>query len=282
MPRIAVSAALVIALVLGACGSDRVSTSTVATPPSWATIDARLLDLAPATGLFAAEIGPDALLRAVHGRRADASLAIGSALGVYVLGIVSDRIAADDLAWDTRLDNGMTVEQAAGSMLSGDGDAGSSDALIDAVGVDEVEELMPAMGLGEASQDLTLPLVSPGALAASGHTAAALSAAGWFASPAELARAQQWIDSQVGLPGQAPLQHLLGATQPVDLDPSTWSDAAHIAGTGPGVRTHTWLLDRSDGRRFLLSIVANDPADGIDPDDVIAVAAAAIGRLATS
>ena len=250
-------------------------------PASWAEIDAASDALARTTTIVAAEVGSDGLLSIVHGREPDSTAAIGSAVGVYVLGIVTDRIAGGDLRWTDVVATGATVEAAATAMMA-TGDAASTDALVEAVGRAAVEDLMPAMGLGEASQARTLPLRTAREVSSSGGTAATVDTVGWFASATELAKAQQWIDSQLGLPGQHPLDAIVVANSLVAIDVTTWPGVGSTVGSGPGVRTATWLLTRADGRRFVLSVIANDPSGTIDEGAFRSLATGAIDLLATT
>ena len=255
--------------------------------------------------MLAAEVAADGTFSVVHDRTPDVIGAIGVGFGVYVLGMTSDRVGGGDLQWDDELvdpadGSTVTVSEAANRMI-GEDDERAMDLLIDTVGRDNLETLMPAMNLGEESLARTLPVITsrerhtlttsseddreryatsdagtrrrllsqfqtagfedPDSSGTGGRAGTTdLESIGWFASPTELARAQLWIDSQRGLPGQDALEDIVTArAAPAG---STWTRFASTAGTQDGAATVTWLLDRADGRRFVVSIVANDGENG--------------------
>ena len=102
----------------------------------------------------------------------------------------------------------------------------------------------------------------------------------WFASPADLARAISSLEAQSDEPGLAPLRQILAINPGVQLDHATWSYVGYKGGSEPGVLSTTWYLERADGRRFVLSIVLNDPNRDISTLGEVSVAQAAIELLA--
>ena len=104
----------------------------------------------------------------------------------------------------------------------------------------------------------------------------------WFASPADLAHAIGALEAESDDPGLAPVRQILAINPGVQLDAATWSYVGYKGGSEPGVISTTWYLKRSDGRRFVLSIVLNDPTSDISTLAEVAVAQAAINLLAHS
>jgi len=309
-----------------------------ASPTTWADVDSRLDALATTTSLLAAEVVADGSFVVAHDRNPDEIGAIGSAFKLYVLGMLTDRIAGGDLSWTDELTitasnkslpsgqlqdrpdgSTVTISEAAVLMIS-ISDNTATDLLIDAVGRDLIEQILPAMGMGEDSQSRTLPLLTTreffilkwateraerDAYIAAGvqerrrilttlpaglpsidrfdpATPNAIDGIEWFASASELARAQLWIDSQRGLPGQEPLEQVLAANPGVDLDPQVWTRSSFKGGSEPGVVTMSWLLTRADGKRFVLSLIANDTSRAVDELDAASIAIGVIGLLETA
>ncbi|MEO6126279.1 MAG: serine hydrolase [Ilumatobacteraceae bacterium] len=307
-------------------------------PTTWAEVDTRLDRLAATTSMLAAEVADDTSFVVAHERATDQPGAIGSAVDLYVLGMLSDRIASGDLAWDDELTitssnrsvpsghlqdrpdgSTVTIREAAELMMSISDDT-ATDLLIDAVGRDLVEQALAPMGMGEASQTLTLPLLKtreffiltwasnqaerdayiaagadkrrqilaslpadlPSTALVDPTRPTAIDGIEWFASASEMARAQLWVDSQRGLPGQEPLEQILGANPGIDLDPAEWTTATFKGGSEPGVVAMSWLLTRFDGRRFVVSIIANDATSPVDERDATAIATGIIDLLATT
>ncbi len=104
----------------------------------------------------------------------------------------------------------------------------------------------------------------------------------WFASPADLARAIGDLEAESHQPGLAPVRRILAINPGVQFDSTTWSYVGYKGGSEPGVLSTTWYLERSDGRRFALSIVLNDPTSDISTLAEVSVAEAAINLLARS
>ncbi len=298
-----------------------------AVPTTWAEVDDALGGLPGFSSLIAAEVAPDSSSTTVHDRTPNAIAAIGSASTLYVLGIVTDRVAGGDLGWDDPLTitDGSTISVSGAALLMmAESDQTATDLLIAAVGRDQVEGLAPSMGLGEDSQARTLPwlttrehsiLTSEANSRIADRYAAGdinvrrqvladlsdevlpddalpddagaqpvmeLDTIGWFASAAELGKAQVWIDSQRGLPGQEPLEQILTAEPGATLDPAVWTKFSYAGEVRPDIASVSWLLQRADGRRFVVAIVANDSQRQIDPAVVGAIAEGVIKILAAT
>lgn len=308
---------MILVATAASCSSDGAELQNPATPieqpTTWAEVDQSLDDVSSEVSMIAAEVADDGTFVILHERNPEASAAIGSAVSIYVLGMMTDQIAGGDLSWDAELPSAVTVSTAATAVIA-DGDETALDLLIEAVGRDQVEYLMPSMGLGEESQARTLPLMTTrerATLAAANDDLRAeyvdadvsgrrdilkslevdgapsrnsaivdVSTVGWFASASELARAQLWLDSQRGLPGQEPLEAVLAANSGVPLESTTWTRFGFVDGKAPGVLSLSWLLQRSDGRRFVIAIIANDSQRLIDDESAMSIGSGVIDLVA--
>jgi hypothetical protein len=106
----------------------------------------------------------------------------------------------------------------------------------------------------------------------------------WFASPADLGRAQVRLQQLARRPGLAPIRSVLSKNPGVPPDPKIWRHAAFKGGSESGVLAFSWYLERRDGRAFVLSIVLNDSKRELDNDLVspISIAQGAMALLAHS
>jgi hypothetical protein len=83
-------------------------------------------------------------------------------------------------------------------------------------------------------------------------------------------------------PGLAPVGHALAINPGVPLDAATWPYVGYKGGSEPGVLTLNWLLQRADGRWFVVSLGWNDPAKAIDEATAVALAGQAIAQVAAA
>ena len=204
-----------------------------------------------------------------------------------------------------RADNStVTVTEAAEKMIS-ISDNTATDMLIDRVGKPAVEAMFTEMGMSPSSQQRTLPLLTtrelfilkwgvpasvrdeyasasvdrrrellvehhddplPDVSAVDPKVPVAPDTVEWFASPAELAKAHEWLD---------PLQltNILGINPGIPLDKETWPSVSFKGGGEPGVLTLSWLAHRKDGRVFVVVVMAEDGDHPLDELD-----AASIGK----
>jgi beta-lactamase class A len=102
----------------------------------------------------------------------------------------------------------------------------------------------------------------------------------WFASPADLGHAIAALVSRARQPRLRPLRSILAMNPGIQLDRAHWPYVGFKGGSEPGVLSLTWYLQRGDGRTFVLSFVINDSRHDIDAAAALAVAQAALGRLA--
>jgi hypothetical protein len=65
------------------------------------------------------------------------------------------------------------------------------------------------------------------------------------------------------------------------FDPTTWAYTAYKGGSEIGVLSLTWLLERQDGRTFVLSITLDDQTQVIDEAGAVEVAQGAVDLLAS-
>ena len=102
----------------------------------------------------------------------------------------------------------------------------------------------------------------------------------WFASPADLARAMIALQAAAQRPGRAPIREILARNPGITFSKTRWPYVAFKGGSEPGVLSLTWLLRRSDGRTFVLSIVLNDSTKAIDEASAVGIAEGAVNLLA--
>jgi beta-lactamase class A len=86
----------------------------------------------------------------------------------------------------------------------------------------------------------------------------------WFASPADLCRAMAYLLGQSSQPGLTPILDCLSLNPGIPFDAATWSYVGHKEGYETGVKSQDWLLQRTDGRWFVIAAIINDPTKEID------------------
>ena len=103
-----------------------------------------------------------------------------------------------------------------------------------------------------------------------------LESVGWFASATDLGQAMVELWTMAEEPGLTPIQDILVLSPGIDpslIDAESWSYIGHKGGALPGGLNRTWLLERSDGRRFVFVVTLNNPRAPLDlvtPDAVLA------------
>jgi hypothetical protein len=192
----------------------------------------------------------------------------------------------------------------------------AADAIIRTVGRPAVEAMLEPMGMGAASRARTLPFLTAreaftlkwGSRAAD---YAAADEAGrrailaeldeplpdpfkvdldkpveverveWFATAEEVAAAHRWLDAARTGPDRKALDEVLGSNNPgLVLDPATWRRGAFKGGSEAGVLTLSWLLERTDGRRFVVVMQSASPTRPIDGAEGASIAYGAIDLVA--
>jgi hypothetical protein len=87
----------------------------------------------------------------------------------------------------------------------------------------------------------------------------------WFASGKELCLALARLSEMAEHPGLEPVAQILGKNRGGTVfDHETWPYAGFKAGYEAGVYNLSWLLQRADGRRYVVTAGFNDPNAFID------------------
>jgi hypothetical protein len=105
----------------------------------------------------------------------------------------------------------------------------------------------------------------------------------WFASPLELCRVLAALDALADEPGLGPLRRILGGNRGGVFGQRAWPFAGFKGGYEAGVVNATWLLERADGRTFVVTAGFNDPVAYVDQGAVyraLPLAAEALARSA--
>ena len=101
----------------------------------------------------------------------------------------------------------------------------------------------------------------------------------WFATGEECARAMLEVDRLSRLPGNGPAGAAIRANPGIGFDRKVWKGVAFKGGSEVGVINLTWLLDRADGRRFVLSFGWNDPKNPVSDMESVEFAGSAAVML---
>lgn len=102
----------------------------------------------------------------------------------------------------------------------------------------------------------------------------------WFASAEDLCRAVATLHELAEQPGLKPVHDILALNPGIAFDPGTWTYIGYKGGSEPGVLNLTWLLQRADGRWFVLTAGLNDPDRNIDLNGALDLLQGAAGLLA--
>lgn len=102
----------------------------------------------------------------------------------------------------------------------------------------------------------------------------------WFATAEECCRVIAAVDALAKTPGNAPAGAAIRANPGIGFDRSVWKSIGFKGGSEPGVMNLTWLVDRADGARFVLSIGWNDTKADVTHDTLIDLAGQGFGLLA--
>ncbi len=103
----------------------------------------------------------------------------------------------------------------------------------------------------------------------------------WFASGEDLCSTMYFLNDLAHTKGLEPVREILAINPGIPLDRNVWAYAGYKGGSEPGVLSLTWLLERKDGRTFVLSITFNDTRKAVDEGLGIALAQRAVEFLAT-
>lgn len=102
----------------------------------------------------------------------------------------------------------------------------------------------------------------------------------WFASATDLCHAMQTLQTLSTEPGLEPVADILSINPGVPFDPQMWTYIGYKGGSEPGVLNLTWLLQRADGRWFVLTLGLNDTERNIDENAGVQLAQSAAELLA--
>ena len=197
----------------------------------------------------------------------------------------------------TQIGATLTLQELA-TLMIWPSDNHATDVIIRTVGRDAVEAMLEPMGMGAASRTRTLPfltareafIVKWGARAADYAPAdeagrrtilaevadepvpnpfsidqtkpTEIDRVEWFATAEEVAAAHLWLDAARTRPGADELDQVLDQLG-LDLDRTVWPRGAFKGGSEPGVLSLSWLLERSDGRRFVVVMQTSSTATTI-------------------
>ena len=88
----------------------------------------------------------------------------------------------------------------------------------------------------------------------------------WFANPADLVAAHLALQTKAATPAGEPVRGILSANPGLQFDSEEFPYVAFKGGSAPGVLAGSWLLERADGERFVITMQSSslDPADVTD------------------
>ena len=86
----------------------------------------------------------------------------------------------------------------------------------------------------------------------------------WRASASDLCQAMAWLKEAGSDSINREVLDALSIEPGIPFDPSVWSYVGYKGGYETGVGSNIWLLQRNDGRWFVLASVINDPNAEID------------------
>ncbi len=115
-------------------------------------------------------------------------------------------------------------------------------------------------------------------VAAWGNTPRALDLE-WFADGRDLCNVMATLGARGTFDPSSELLKVLGQNAGVGIDKAQWSYVGFKGGSEPGVMNLTWLLQRSDGKWFVVVVAVNDSTHGIDDSLVINAAQGTIAIL---
>ncbi len=94
----------------------------------------------------------------------------------------------------------------------------------------------------------------------------------WFASVEDCSMVMADLRRLEKLDGMAQLGQALRLNPGIPFDREQWPSIGFKGGSEPGVINLTWLLERSDGAWYTISLTMNDPTKGIDQERTIEIA----------
>lgn len=97
----------------------------------------------------------------------------------------------------------------------------------------------------------------------------------YFASASAVARLLVALASLAKQEGLAPVWNVMADNRGIEWDRSKWPSVAYKGGSEPGVLYTAWLMEREDGRRFVLCFGVNDTESTVDVNHSIRLLKAA-------
>jgi hypothetical protein len=101
----------------------------------------------------------------------------------------------------------------------------------------------------------------------------------WFCTGEECARVMVEVDRLSRVEGNGPVATAIRTNPGMGFDRKMWKGVAFKGGSEIGVINLTWLLERADGRRFVVSFGWNDPKSAVDDEGAVKLAGEAVGML---
>jgi beta-lactamase class A len=102
----------------------------------------------------------------------------------------------------------------------------------------------------------------------------------WFASPADLCRAMDWLRVNTETGPAQPLRELLAINRGLTISKRDFPWVGYKGGSEPGVLALAYLLRDSNGAWYALTAVWNDPAEALEDTRLLVLVQRAIGLLA--
>jgi beta-lactamase class A len=104
----------------------------------------------------------------------------------------------------------------------------------------------------------------------------------WFASANDLCAAMQSLHQMSQQPGLEPVAEVLSVNPGISLDDHTWKAVQFKGGSEPGVLNLTWLLQRDDGRWFVVTGTLNDTHNTVSEVAALGLMQSAIGVVGSA
>lgn len=94
----------------------------------------------------------------------------------------------------------------------------------------------------------------------------------WFASAEDCCKAMVHLHELEQKPGMDELKRVLRINSGIPFDKKTWPSVAFKGGSEPGVMNLTWLFEREDGAKFVVSMGWNNAEASVEVAPMISIA----------
>ena len=94
----------------------------------------------------------------------------------------------------------------------------------------------------------------------------------WFASANDLCNVMATLGGRAQFDPQSELLQAMGQNSGVALEPDAFKYVGFKGGSEPGVMSLAWLVQRTDGRWFVVAMTVNDPAKPLDDQAILGAA----------